>query len=139
MLILYIINNYKFWSYVHNWILSPINWITDLGAFQAFAGGGRGGGVVFLGKFFFALNHLLGCLKQFQQYFFWLDFGPRLTPASQPRWINPFLFFLFFETFPKSRINNSNCEEKETILLEQNINKQQIVLKLIRNLPLSIR
>ena len=28
--------------------------------------GGRGG-VVFLGKFFFALNHLLGCLKQFQQ------------------------------------------------------------------------
>ena len=29
--------------------------------------GGEGGEVVFLGKFFFALNHLLGCLKQFQQ------------------------------------------------------------------------
>ena len=27
----------------------------------------EGGEVVFLGKFFFALNHLLGCLKQFQQ------------------------------------------------------------------------
>ena len=27
---------------------------------------GGGGEVVFLGKFFFALNHLLGSLKQFQ-------------------------------------------------------------------------
>ena len=38
----------------------------------------------------------LGCLKQFQQFLFWLDFGPRLTPASKPRWINPFLLFFFF-------------------------------------------
>ena len=28
--------------------------------------------------------------------FFWLDFGPRLTPASQQRWINPTIFLNFF-------------------------------------------
>ena len=33
---------------------------------------------------------------------FWLDFGPLLTPASQPGWINPTIF-IFFETFPKAR------------------------------------
>ena len=32
-----------------------------------------------------------------KQYFFWLDFGPRLTPASQPRWIHPTIFIFFLK------------------------------------------
>ena len=53
-----------------------------------------------LGTFFVSLNQFLGCLKHFQQFIFWMDFCPPLTPASQPRWITPSLFLFFFETFP---------------------------------------
>ena len=35
-------------------------------------------------------DHL--CIFFFKTILFWLDFGPRLTPASQPRWINPTIF-----------------------------------------------
>ena len=58
-----------------------------------------------------------------------MDFGPRLTPAIQPKWINPTIFFFFFETFPKIKANIisnpnlfrmnhfmilGNCESSET-------------------------
>ena len=43
-------------------------------------------------------DHL--CIFFSKQFFCWLDFRPRLTPASQPRWINPTIFHFFFEPFP---------------------------------------
>ena len=87
------------------------------------------GGVVFLGKFLFALNHLLGCLKQFQQKKFWLDFGPSLAPGSQPRWLNPSLFFFFlmkpslsnniiisnYYNFKHVMLNNGYCRSIYTV------------------------
>ena len=48
-------------------------------------------------------DHL--CIFSFKTIFFLLNFGPRLTPASQPRWINPTIFFCFFvETFPYGNV-----------------------------------
>ena len=43
-----------------------------------------------------------------KQFFFWLDFGPRLTPASQQRWINPTIFLNFFLNLPLSIVANFN-------------------------------
>ena len=55
-----------------------------------------------LGDIFYCFKLLFRLFEAVSAIFFWLDFGPRLTPGSHPRWINPSLFFcFFFETFPK--------------------------------------
>ena len=43
----------------------------------------------------------------FQQFVFWMDFGPLLTPASQPRWINPSIFLFYFWNLPLEAIHIS--------------------------------